>query len=146
MAVSAAPGALVLIVEDEALIALTMEEALLGAGFRVCGIADTASRALALAARHKPGLAVIDVRLAGGDDGIQVAEALVARRPTGILFATGNCAEVRQRARVGQGCLSKPFEAAWLVAALRAVQVAHAALGQPSSTVPGFTLLPAPGP
>ncbi len=118
---------LVLIVEDEALVALVIEEALIEAGYRVCGVADTAARAMALAARYDPDLAVVDVRLAAGGDGIAVAEALAARRPIGILYATGNCAEVRRRARVGHGCLSKPFSMGSLISALGAVSRTMAA-------------------
>src|SRR3954454_24518235 len=58
----------VLIVEDEALVALTMEGVRTEAGYLVCGVPDTPDGALELARRHEPGLAVVDVRLAGGGD------------------------------------------------------------------------------
>lgn len=127
---------LVLIVEDEALVALTIEDALLQAGYRVCGIADSVGDAIELAGLHRPDLAVVDVRLARSGDGIALAHALAAMGPIGILFATGNAAEVRQRARAGQGCLSKPFEDEWLLAALEAVQ------GRPAGVIPGYFALP----
>ena len=128
----------VLIVEDEALVALMMEEILTEAGFTVCGLADTPEKALALARALAPSLAVIDVRLAGGEDGIALAATLAAERPIGILFATGNPGEVRVRARVGQGCLAKPFEAGWLLAALRAIERDDAA----DVNIPAFFPLP----
>ena len=127
----------ILIVEDEALVALTMEDVLLEAGYQVCGIADTVSDALDLARLHGPDLAVIDVRLACGDDGIALAETMAAMGPIRILFATGNPAEVRQRANAGQGCLAKPFEAGWLLSALEAIQ------GRLAPTIPGFFALSA---
>lgn len=127
----------ILIVEDEALVALTMEDVLLEAGYQVCGIADTVADALDLARLHEPDLAVIDVRLACGDDGIALAETMAAMGPIRILFATGNPAEVRQRANAGQGCLAKPFEAGWLLSALEAIQ------GRVASTIPGFFALSA---
>ena len=117
----------VMIVEDEALVALVMQEILTEAGFTVCGLADTPDGARALDRGHAPHLAVIDVRLAAGEDGITLAASLAASRPIGILFATGNPGEVRARARVGHGCLAKPFEAAWLIAALRAIERGAAA-------------------
>jgi CheY-like chemotaxis protein len=126
----------VLIVEDEALVALTMEEVLIEAGYFVCGVADTPDGALELARQHDPDLAVVDVRLASGGDGIVLAELLVAMGPITILFATANCAEVRQRARAGQGCLSKPFQAGWLLAALEAVQTGA------DVQIPGYFSLP----
>ncbi len=128
----------VLIVEDEALVALMMEEILTGAGFPVCGLADTPALALALAREHAPDLAVVDVRLAGGGDGIALAETLAAESPIGILFATGNPGEVRARARAGQGCLAKPFEASWLITALQAIQLGVAA----TASIPAFFSLP----
>ena len=112
----------VLIVEDEALVALTLEDVLSEAGYMVCGIADRPAEALALASQHRPEIAVIDVRLAAGGDGIALAEQMAALLPVLILFATGNPAEVCARARAGQGCLSKPFQSEWLLAALDAIQ------------------------
>lgn len=126
----------VLIVEDEALVALTIEDVLLEAGYQVCGIADTSAEALDLARRHAPDLAVVDVRLARGDDGIRLAHTLAATGPVRILFATGNPTEVGQRARAGHGCLSKPFEAGWLLAALEAIQ------GGVVPAIPGYFALP----
>ncbi|MBV8915791.1 MAG: response regulator [Acetobacteraceae bacterium] len=126
----------VLVVEDEALVALTIEDTLTEAGYDVVGIADRPEEALELAGQHKPGLAVVDVRLASGGDGIALAELLLAAGPMRILFATANCGEVRRRARHGHGCLSKPFEAGSLVRALRAV-----ISGQPAD-IPGYFSLP----
>ena len=127
---------LVLIVEDEGLVALTIEDTLLEAGYRVCGIATGVDDALELALRHRPDLAVVDVRLALGGDGIALAHALAAIEPIGILFATGNASDVHRRARAGQGCLSKPFEGEWLLAALEAVQ------GKAVGAIPGYFALP----
>lgn len=129
-----ADGKRVLIVEDEALVAFTIEEALCSAGFEVCGIADRPAEALALALEHGPELAVVDVRLAAGGDGIELAHALAELGPTLILFATGNPAEVRRRARVGHGCLAKPFDGAWLIAALQMISGVPAEPG----AIPGF--------
>ncbi|MDT7953381.1 MAG: response regulator [Acetobacteraceae bacterium] len=112
----------VLIVEDEALVALTLEDVLTEAGYVVCGIADRPGPALEIARTLEPDIAVIDVRLAGGDDGIVLAEQLAVSTPMLILFATGNPAEVRARARAGHGCLSKPFQSEWLLAALEEIQ------------------------
>ena len=110
-----------LIVEDEALVALTMEDVLSEAGFEVCGIADRPEAAIALALGTRIDIAVVDVRLAEGDDGIALAAALQEIGSMLILFATGNPAEVHSRARVGHGCMTKPFEAEWLLAAMHAV-------------------------
>ncbi len=132
----------VMIVEDEALVALTLEDVLLEAGYAVCGIADRPADALVLARASAPDIAVIDVRLAGGGDGIALAEHLAILGPTLILFATGNPAEVRARARAGHGCLSKPFQAEWLLRALDAIQ----AVAPADATIPSYFGLPIPPP
>ena len=126
----------VMIVEDEALVALTLEDVLTEAGYCVCGIADRPEQALEIARVLEPDIAVIDVRLAGGGDGIALAEQLANRMPILILFATGNPAEVRARARAGHGCLSKPFQAEWLLAALDTIQSGVV------TTIPSYFILP----
>ena len=126
----------VLIVEDEALVALTLEDALVDAGFTVCGIADRPADALALARTTTIDIAVVDVRLAEGGDGIAQASARQEIGSMLILFATGNPQEVRNRATVGHGCLTKPFEAEWLLAAIAAVREGT------EPAIPGYFGLP----
>jgi DNA-binding response OmpR family regulator len=127
----------VLIVEDEALVALTIEDILVEAGYTVVGIADRPADALELARRAPIDIAVVDVRLADGGDGIALASALAALGSMLILFATGNPAEVRARARVGHGCLTKPFEGEWLLSAIDAIRTNNA------PPIPGYFSLPA---
>ncbi len=126
----------VLIVEDEALVALTLEDVLIEAGYVVCGVADRPTQALEIARVLEPELAIIDVRLADGGNGIVLAELLAAEMPVRMLFATGNPAEVRACASAGHGCLAKPFQAEALLAALAAVQFGS------TSEIPGFFHLP----
>lgn len=129
----------VMIVEDEALVALTLEDVLTDAGYLVCGVADRPTEALEIARVMEPDIAIVDVRLADGGDGIMLAELLLAAMPMLVLFATGNPAEVRARAAAGHGCLSKPFQAEALLAALEMVHSGGTA------AIPGFFRLP-PGP
>jgi AmiR/NasT family two-component response regulator len=57
-----------LIAEEDLIIADTVEDLLVVSGYEVCGIGRTVAESVALAQRHKPDLAVIDVRLA--DEGL----------------------------------------------------------------------------
>ena len=59
------PPARVLILEDEILVAWSLQELLSLVGYEVTGIAATVSDALCLAENTKPDLAIVDVRLAG---------------------------------------------------------------------------------
>jgi DNA-binding response OmpR family regulator len=65
------------VVEDEGLIALSIEDALIEAGFDVCGVTATEATAIALGLSARPQFAVVDVKLAPGD-GRRVAQVLSA--------------------------------------------------------------------
>jgi CheY-like chemotaxis protein len=80
-------GLRVLVVEDEALIAMYLEDVLLELGCQVIGPASTVSEALGLAARSRPDAATLDVNL-GKAQVYPVAQALEqARIP--FVFVTG---------------------------------------------------------
>ena len=76
----------VLIVEDNALIALGLREFLAEVGFEVVGTAATMSEApLRLGEHVRPDIAIADVRIAGQHDGIETALELQQRaRPQAI--------------------------------------------------------------
>ena len=80
----------VLIAEDEVMIADLLEETLTDSGYEVCGMARTVDEAVALAKLHKPDLAVLDVRLAEGGRGPEIARQLSGMTRLGILYATGD--------------------------------------------------------
>ena len=69
---------LVLIIEDEALIAMAYAQMLSGAGFRTM-LAPTSALALAALGAERPAVAIVDLALRDGDDGRPVAEALASR-------------------------------------------------------------------
>lgn len=78
----------VLIVEDEAVIALDLESLLRSWGYAVVGIAPTGAHALRLADAHRPQIALLDIRLRGGMDGIDTASALQAEHGMPLVFLT----------------------------------------------------------
>lgn len=101
-----------LIVEDEALVASYIREVLEDSGFAIVGVASSGREALALAAETRPRLALVDIRLAGPMDGIDVARQL--REDFGIpaIFLSGIVdGAVEERAKAAQplGFLHKPF-------------------------------------
>ena len=113
--VVAAPGASkpvsILIVEDEALVASSVEGVLGELGFWIAGIAASGPEAISLAAQTQPALALVDIRLTGPIDGIEVACKL---RELGVpaIFLSGLAdAATVHRAEVAQplGFLEKPF-------------------------------------
>ena len=80
----------ILIVEDEALIALDLQEMLEDAGHKVVGHAVSMEEALRLAAKAKPDVALVDVGLKGEGNGLDTAEALGSRFRIPALFLTGS--------------------------------------------------------
>ena len=99
----------VLIAEDDLMIADIAEETLIEHGYEVCGIARTVAEAVALAQHHKPDLAVLDLRLADGGLGTEIAARLLPLGRLGVLYATGNISQVVLTTADGDACLSKPY-------------------------------------
>jgi DNA-binding response OmpR family regulator len=111
----------VLIAEDDLMIADLAEDILTDKGYEVCGIARTVAEAVALAQLHKPDLAVLDLRLADGGLGTEVAAQLLPLGRFGVLYATGNISQVVLTTANGDACLSKPYGSADLLRALEIV-------------------------
>jgi CheY-like chemotaxis protein len=111
----------VLIAEDDLMIADLAEEILVDKGYEVCGIARTVAEALALAQHHKPDLAILDLRLADGDLGTEIAAQLLPLGRLGVLYATGNVSQVVLTTADGDACLSKPYSSADLLRGLEIV-------------------------
>lgn len=78
----------ILIVEDEALVALDLENILREAGFEIVGIVDTEADAVAKAEHLRPDVVLMDIALRQGD-GISAARQL-RDVPTQIVFVSGN--------------------------------------------------------
>lgn len=118
---SVAASMRIMIVEDDFLISMQAEDALVQAGFEVI-VAGSAEAALDLAAEHKPVLAVMDIRLPGALDGIDAALELFQIHGLRSIFATAHSdPEVHARAAPAEpaGWLVKPYTMASLVAAVR---------------------------
>jgi len=131
----------VLIAEDDLFIAAMLEELVVDGGYEVCGIARTVDEAVALDERHKPDLAILDVRLADGGLGTDVSARLTRNRRPGILYATGNTAQFGLTKADGEACLCKPYRPFDVVRALKIVEEI-VATGEASPPFPeGFRLL-----
>ena len=114
----------VLIIEDEAMIAWTLESLFDDMGFSQVALAPNAAAAIAAAAREAPGLIVSDINLGGGPDGVEAVAAITAVAPIPAIFVTGYATE-DARARIAQAVpgaavLRKPVQADDLQAAVAA--------------------------
>lgn len=95
----------ILIVEDEAIVALDLEGMLTRLGYRVVGVADTAGAAVSLTREKRPGLVLMDIRLRGATDGIDAAREIGVRFETPVVFVSGSSDE----ATVARASAAKPF-------------------------------------
>jgi signal transduction histidine kinase len=105
--------ATLLIVEDQAVIAADLESRLVRIGYNVCGVAASGEEALALARQHRPGLALMDIRIQGEMDGIQTAEILRHELDVPVIFLSAHSDEatlLRAKVAAPYGFLMKPFE------------------------------------
>jgi DNA-binding response OmpR family regulator len=129
----------VLIVEDDLMLADFAEEILVEHGYEISGIARTVADAVALAQRSRPDLVVLDLRLADGGLGTEVAAQLASPGRPGILYVTGNMSQVALTH--GDACLAKPYRSVDLVRGLEIV-AGLAATGTAQRPFPsGFHLL-----
>jgi two-component system, response regulator PdtaR len=83
----------VLIVEDDAIIALHIAMLVAELGHEVCATAATAAGAIALAALHNPDVVLMDIRLAQGSSGIDAAREIHAQQALRCIFLSGNLDE-----------------------------------------------------
>lgn len=108
----ASKSASILIVEDEALVASYIEEVLAESGFRVVGVASSGPEALSLAEETRPQLALVDIRLTGPIDGIELACQLRQKFALPAIFLSGLADDETTRRAVAAeplGFLRKPF-------------------------------------
>jgi two-component system, response regulator PdtaR len=79
----------ILLVEDEAINAMTFEMELQEAGHRVVKTVSSGERAVEALPQLKPDLILMDIRLAGKWDGIETARRMRKILPVPIIFITG---------------------------------------------------------
>ena len=79
----------ILIAEDQAISALSMQRALTRSGYDVCGMVSTGEEALERITQEKPDLVILDVFLNGRLNGVEAAMELRSRSGIPIVFITG---------------------------------------------------------
>ncbi len=101
----------VLIIEDEAIIAMDLESIVGEMGHRTTGVARTADGAISLFEKEKPDLILSDIQLADGSSGIDAVNNIVGKSPEiPVIFITA----YPERLLTGEGpepafLISKPY-------------------------------------
>ena len=98
-----------LIVEDDPLIGPAMKAVLEKAGYTVVGPLRGAAKAMRLAERERPDLALVDVLLAGGEDGASLSRRLRSELGVHSLLVTGFDHHAEGVRDIALGFLHKPF-------------------------------------
>lgn len=120
----------VLVVEDEALLAMTLEDWLVEWGFEVVGPAMTLAEASELATGASFDVAILDVNI-GGEVSYGVA-ALIEERGIPFIFATGYGSPSAEEGRSGATVVHKPYRVAELRDAVDAALCRRLEGGNPS--------------
>ncbi|MBP2298424.1 PhyR family response regulator anti-anti-sigma factor [Azospirillum picis] len=109
----------VMVVEDNAVLAMELGELVIDMGHELCGTVASEPEALALLKAERPTLALLDVRLADGGSGIEVARRLKRVRDLRTIFVTAFDDEIEalDARHLGQ-IVRKPFTTAGLQAAI----------------------------
>ena len=116
----------VLVIEDDALIAMLLSELLVGMGHDVCATAGTEAEAIMAATRYRPDLMIVDAGLGRGS-GVSAVEEILRAGPLAHVFVSGDVESVWRR-RPDAIVIHKPFREAELA---RAIDLALAAAPRP---------------
>lgn len=108
----------ILIVEDEAIVAADLSSKLIQLGYRVAGIASSGADAVEMAKSLEPELVLMDIKLKGDMDGIEVAHILQDSCNLPVIYLTAySDPATLARAKLTEpfGYILKPFEERELV-------------------------------
>src|ERR1700679_1434027 len=108
---------ILLIVEDQILLAMVLKDELEDGGYRVLKLAIRHQEALGFAREVKPDLALVNIELANGDDGVALARDLKALGIP-VLFISGQPDRARLARAVGIASFPKPYSPSDMVDAV----------------------------
>ena len=116
----------VMIIEDEAIIALHIRSIVEGLGHSVTGVARTRTEAVALAEKTRPELVLADISLADGSSGIDAVKDILGAMSVPVIFITA----FPERLLTGERpeptyLITKPFEPETVVAIIGQALLVH---------------------
>lgn len=103
----------ILVAEDEAIVAMDIQNRLAAMGYQSAGCAASGEEVLALVEEKRPHLVLMDIRLQGDMDGIEAAEVIRRQFHVPVVFLTAYSEEATlQRAKLVEpfGYILKPFK------------------------------------
>ncbi len=110
----------ILVVEDEALLAMDIESIVEDIGHRVVAMAASLREVQALPVSINPNLAFVDMQLAERSTGLEVASYILEQWPKIIIvFVTANVRKIPDDFAGAHGVIAKPFSRAGMITAIR---------------------------
>ena len=123
-------AARILVVEDDRVVSRDIQQQLKRIGYDILGSATTGEASVAFAARDRPDLVLMDIRLEGDMDGIDAARQIRDDSQAPVIFLTAYADdETVERAGLAEpfGYLMKPFDDQQLRTAIEIALYKHAA-------------------
>jgi CheY-like chemotaxis protein len=116
----------VLVIEDEAIIALHIQAIVKSLGHKVVGVARTSSEAVRMARDTSPELVLADISLADGSSGIDAVKEILSEMDVPVIFVTA----FPERLLTGERpeptyLITKPFEPVMLTATIAQALLVH---------------------
>jgi DNA-binding response OmpR family regulator len=133
----------VLIIEDEALLAMELESLVEEAGHSVVGWATSSSEAKSMVESTDADIAFVDIHLSDGPTGVEVAEYIGRKKSSVVVFMTANPKRIPDHFAGAIGVIAKPYTMNGLTSALRYLQEGVRRPPPVSTRPAGFTLSPA---
>ena len=100
---------LILIVEDDLIVAWSLADALRESGHTILGPTASSREAIELSARYAPRLALVDITLDGQVEGITLARRLKNEMNIASVFMTAQPTLARENADAALGLIEKPY-------------------------------------
>lgn len=123
-------GSKILIVEDENIVAKMIQESLIDLGYRISGLVSSGDEAIRSIEEIRPDVILMDIKLNGDQDGIEIAEVIKARFKIPVIYLTAYAdGETLRRAKITEpyGYILKPFKSRELNAIIEMARYKHQA-------------------
>lgn len=102
---------IILLAEDEALVAFVLDWALRLAGHEILGPVETIEEALAAVERRRADLALVNLTLKDGQDGADLARQLRSIHQIPSVFVATDVSHARANREAAIGLIKKPYDA-----------------------------------
>ena len=118
----------IIIIEDEAIVAMDLESRLKKLGYTVAGIYGNSEKALNYLEVHTPDLILCDINIGGDKDGIEVAMYVKQNKRVPLIFVTAlSDRKTLEQARkaLPYGYIVKPYEDSDILSAIEMARYKH---------------------